>query len=508
MNDDAELLRRYAEDRSEAAYTAWVQRHFDLVYSAALRRLGGDAHRARDVAQTVFVDAARQARTLARHPAVVGWLYSSTHFAAGKLIRGEVRRAAREAAHPMHHLEAAGPDAPWEALRPYLEEEMHALRPADRLALLLRFFEQRSFAEVGAQLGVGENGARMRVERALARLRGRLARRGVTSSAAALAAGLTANAVTAAPAGLGSAVAVGALAQISSLAVGASAAAYSLMASKLTVGLAAGLGLLALGSAFYSRGQAQAAAHAIGRLERTCAELTADLQALPAGPVATAGGGAPVHPAAAKPATAAPSAEVLNREIAENPALRQALGRRFLADYRLKYGPLAQTLGLTAAQLTTLAQADLKLRSDLFDLQQAARLMGKEDEVDATLATLEQQVREGHARVVQDQLGESAWRQFQEYDRTYGAREIANQVAAGTFYSPTPLTPPQAAVLLQALAPLPGASPDPDAVDWDGALARVAGALPPAQLAALKAVRAERERAQLADAAEAGEPGP
>ena len=42
MSDDANLLRRYAEDRSEADFTAWVQRHFDLVYSAALRHLQGD----------------------------------------------------------------------------------------------------------------------------------------------------------------------------------------------------------------------------------------------------------------------------------------------------------------------------------------------------------------------------------------------------------------------------------------------------------------------------------
>jgi len=42
MTDDAELLRRYATDRSEAAFAELVRRHVDLVYSTALRQMGGD----------------------------------------------------------------------------------------------------------------------------------------------------------------------------------------------------------------------------------------------------------------------------------------------------------------------------------------------------------------------------------------------------------------------------------------------------------------------------------
>ena len=37
MSEDAELLRRYSTERSEAAFTELVRRHGDLVYSAALR---------------------------------------------------------------------------------------------------------------------------------------------------------------------------------------------------------------------------------------------------------------------------------------------------------------------------------------------------------------------------------------------------------------------------------------------------------------------------------------
>jgi RNA polymerase sigma factor (sigma-70 family) len=198
MNDDCELLRRYAENGSEADFTALVQRHFDLVYSAALRQLRGDHHQAREVAQLVFVALARKAGTLARHPALVGWLYTSTHFAAQKSIRADRHRREREAAaFAMNDASSPGTAESWDRLRPYLDAEMLALGPTDREAILLRFFGQRPFAEVGAELGLSENTARMRVDRALEKLRGRLARRGVTSSVAALAAALAGNAVAA-----------------------------------------------------------------------------------------------------------------------------------------------------------------------------------------------------------------------------------------------------------------------------------------------------------------------
>jgi hypothetical protein len=64
MSHDAELLRRYAEEHSEAAFAEFVQRHAGLVYSSALRRLGGDAHATSDVVQKVFVSVARNVRWL------------------------------------------------------------------------------------------------------------------------------------------------------------------------------------------------------------------------------------------------------------------------------------------------------------------------------------------------------------------------------------------------------------------------------------------------------------
>ena len=64
MPIDGELLRHYVQDGSEDSFGELVQRHVDLVYSAALRQVHGDVHLAQDVSQCVFSDLARKARAL------------------------------------------------------------------------------------------------------------------------------------------------------------------------------------------------------------------------------------------------------------------------------------------------------------------------------------------------------------------------------------------------------------------------------------------------------------
>ena len=90
----------------------------------------------------------------------------------------------------------------WNELRPLLDEALHDLSASDREAVLMRFFEERSMADIGVRLGLKENAARMRVDRALDRLRAALAKRGVTSTVAALTTCLAGRVVACAPAGL------------------------------------------------------------------------------------------------------------------------------------------------------------------------------------------------------------------------------------------------------------------------------------------------------------------
>lgn len=267
--DDASLLRRYAEERSEEAFAELVRRHVNLVYSAALRRVDGDAHRAADVAQAVFIALAHDAAALSQHRVLTGWLYTATRNAALNALRAERRRRTHEQeATIMHELTgSAGTAEDWDKLRPVLDRAMDELGDADRSAVLLRFFEQRSFAEIGATLDVSEDAARMRTERALDKLRARLARHGITSAAAALAAALAGQSVSAAPAGLAGSIA----GAVGGSALAASGAATGILTFMNTSHLSAGISVLAaavaIGTAWWQH-DAENSAEAALRAER------------------------------------------------------------------------------------------------------------------------------------------------------------------------------------------------------------------------------------------------
>jgi RNA polymerase sigma factor (sigma-70 family) len=202
MTDNQTLLAEYTRNGSDAAFRELVTRYVDLVFSTALRLVGGDAHRAEDVVQTVFGDLARLARTLPADVKLGGWLHRDTYFVATTLMRGERRRQSRERqAVEMNALQNHS-EADFSQVAPLLDEAINELGEADRTAILLRFFEQQDFRAVGLALGSNEDAARMRVTRALEKLEGFLKRRGVTTSAASLGVVLTANAVQAAPVGL------------------------------------------------------------------------------------------------------------------------------------------------------------------------------------------------------------------------------------------------------------------------------------------------------------------
>lgn len=256
MSDHA-LLRRYAEERSQAAFTEFVRGHIDLVHAAAMRRLDGDTHGAADVAQQVFIAAARDAARLARHANVSGWLYTATRHAALNRVREAQRRQQRERDAqaggelfaPAVPIASVAGDLPtetdWVRVRPVLDRALDDLSEADREAVLLRFFEARSFVEMGPRLGLTENGARMRVDRALDKLRARLQQAGLTSSAATLASALAREGTIAAPAGLAASVASGVFGTVSA---GTTATAGAVLGAVFTLArLKAGL---AFGGAF------------------------------------------------------------------------------------------------------------------------------------------------------------------------------------------------------------------------------------------------------------------
>lgn len=203
MSDDAELLGEYAKNGSEQAFSELVRRHVDLVYGAALRRTG-DSHRASEVTQKVFTHLARQAGRLTTHTSLAAWLHTVSRNAAIGLMISEKRRRLHESEAAtfarIHAPDGENPD--WDRVSPVLDAAIDGLPEPDRVAIVLRFLKRQSFAAVGAALRVSEDAARMRTDRALDKLRTRLARQGISSTAAAMGALVSSQTGLSAPAGL------------------------------------------------------------------------------------------------------------------------------------------------------------------------------------------------------------------------------------------------------------------------------------------------------------------
>ena len=203
--NDHELLAEFARSGSEAAFAELVARHVNLVYSAALR-FCGDAQHCEEITQAVFIILARKAGKLSPRVVLSGWLYQTARLTAANLVKGEIRRQRREQEAYMQSTLNETDAAAWQQLAPLLDEAMGRLGETDRNAVVLRFFENKTAAEVAAALKITEAAAHKRVNRALEKLRKIFGKRGVALSATLIAGTVAANSVQAAPVGLAATV--------------------------------------------------------------------------------------------------------------------------------------------------------------------------------------------------------------------------------------------------------------------------------------------------------------
>ena len=205
--DDNTLLREYVGRGSQEAFATLVARHVNKVYSVALRHTR-NPHQAEEITQAVFVTLAQKSGQLGKKVILSGWLYQTARLMAVTFIRSEIRRARREQEAHMQSLLNENEADVWPQIAPLVDAAMAGLSETDRHAIVLRFFDGKSMKEVGAALGASEDATKMRVNRAVEKLRLFFTKRGVVIPAAALAAALSANSVQAAPVGLAKAAAI------------------------------------------------------------------------------------------------------------------------------------------------------------------------------------------------------------------------------------------------------------------------------------------------------------
>jgi len=188
---DRQLLERFQSLGEETVCNVLIQRHGRMVYSVAQRALG-NAHDAEDVFQATFLVMARRLRSIGGKKSVGGWLHGVAWRIAQKARTKDSTRRRHEGEMPFMKRNEAENYAPTcDEMRAVLDVEIGAMAEKYRTPLVLCYLEGRSYDQAARELGCPKSTLASRLTKALDLLRGRLQRRGIGLTAAALTAKLS-----------------------------------------------------------------------------------------------------------------------------------------------------------------------------------------------------------------------------------------------------------------------------------------------------------------------------
>ncbi len=182
---DGELLERFAVRGDGEAFAAIVARHGAMVLSVCQSALGprGDAD-AEDAFQATFLVLVRRAGSFPLHGSLSGWLYRVARRVARQARIEASRRRARERIATVRGDVEPPPDPARDELRRLVNRELAELPERYRMPILLCDLNGLTRDEAAAAIGCPPGTVAGRLARAREQLRGRLARRGVTSASA------------------------------------------------------------------------------------------------------------------------------------------------------------------------------------------------------------------------------------------------------------------------------------------------------------------------------------
>jgi RNA polymerase sigma factor (sigma-70 family) len=201
LKTDTELIRAYAETGDEAAFRELVSRHQQMVFRTCFRLLG-HTHDAEEAVQATFLVLSLKAGGLRREGDLGGWLHGVARNVGLQVLRGRQTRLRRQGELAMNPPNAGTETVNEEERRAVLslvDEELGRLSAPLREAVILLYLRGLSQKEAIAVAGCPQGTLGRRASDGIARLRQRLARRGVALSGTALAALLSGEAQAAVP---------------------------------------------------------------------------------------------------------------------------------------------------------------------------------------------------------------------------------------------------------------------------------------------------------------------